>query len=64
MAVPYDPVTGTLSFMPSVLTAAPNGRRKVEISSPHNSIFTVMASKPRAFADFDGHWAKERVIMT
>ncbi|WP_158302129.1 InlB B-repeat-containing protein [Paenibacillus mesophilus] len=59
----YDPVTGTLTFMPSVLTTAPNGKPEVAINSPHNSIYTVMASKPRAFADMGGHWAKADVEL-
>jgi hypothetical protein len=62
-AVLYGPVTGTLTFMPSVLTTAPNGKPEVAISSPHNSIYAVMASKPRTFADMSGHSAKADVEL-
>ncbi|TVY05564.1 S-layer homology domain-containing protein [Paenibacillus cremeus] len=52
----------TLRFIPSVI--ANNGSRAViTIHSPHNSIYTVVQTKPPVFADLQHHWAQGDVEL-
>ena len=60
-AVLFDPATGTLSFVPAVTAARADGTPEITIKAPHNSIYAIMASAHKSFADLDGHWAKAHV---
>ncbi len=62
-AVRYDPVAGTVSFVPAVLALRQDGKREIAISSPKDGIYAVLATSSAAFADLDGHWAKQDVEL-
>jgi YVTN family beta-propeller protein len=63
MAVHYDPVTKTISFIPSVHAVRSDGKQEVVMMSPHNSMYTVIDAGGKTFADLSGHWAKADVEL-
>lgn len=55
-AVLYDPITGTFTFVPSVVERV-HGQTYVHIMRNGNSIYAVISGKI-TFADIAGHWAQ------
>ncbi|MFC4302451.1 S-layer homology domain-containing protein [Cohnella boryungensis] len=62
-AVLYDPATRTFSFVPAVTGARADGKTEISIKVPHNSIYAILESDRRSFADLSGHWAKADVEL-
>ena len=56
--VMYDPVTQTLSFIPSLINTRPDGTKEATLFSPHNSLYLVIETDGKTFADIQGHWAQ------
>ncbi|MEF3303632.1 S-layer homology domain-containing protein [Paenibacillus sp. GYB003] len=61
-AVRIDPVTGEMHFVPAVF-ATTNGRTEVRMMRQGNSVYAVAETKPRTFADLQGHWAKADIEL-
>jgi len=60
-AVVVEPATGEMSFVPAIFEAA-DGTTIVTIKRNGNSIYTVVGLN-RAFADLEGHWAKNDIEL-
>ncbi|MBP1991013.1 S-layer homology domain-containing protein [Paenibacillus eucommiae] len=60
-AVRIDPLTGDVSFVPSVFTTT-NGMTEVRIFRPGNSLYAVAQTK-KSFADLQGHWSQTDVEL-
>ncbi|MDQ0091095.1 hypothetical protein J2T12_004521 [Paenibacillus anaericanus] len=56
----YDPISGTLSYVPALFEVNADGTTTVTIKSTTNGIFTV-ASNPLTFSDITAHWAKKEI---
>jgi N-acetylmuramoyl-L-alanine amidase len=52
----YDPATGEFSFIPATFS---NG--VATLKSTHNSIYTVIETEAKSFADLADHWSKKDV---
>jgi hypothetical protein len=63
MAVHYDPVTKTVSFIPSVHAVRTDGKQEVVMMSTHNSMYTVIDTSGKTFTDLSGHWSKADVEL-
>lgn len=61
-AVRIDPVTGELYFVPAVFETG-EGQTEVRMMRQGNSIYAVAETKPRSFADLQGHWAKAEIEL-
>ncbi|RKN80721.1 S-layer homology domain-containing protein [Paenibacillus ginsengarvi] len=61
-AVRIDPVTGELHFVPAVFATA-NGQTEVRMMRQGNSVYAVVETKPKTFADLQGHWAKADIEL-
>ncbi|CAH1213921.1 hypothetical protein PAECIP111892_03931 [Paenibacillus auburnensis] len=61
-AVSFDPVTGKISFVPSVFTTKADGTTEVAIKRNSNSYYTVVQST-KTFEDITGHWAKSAIDL-
>ncbi|WP_277471315.1 MULTISPECIES: S-layer homology domain-containing protein [unclassified Paenibacillus] len=61
-AVSFDPVTGKLSFVPSVFTTQADGTTAVTIKRNSNSYYTVVQSS-KTFGDITSHWAKSAIDL-
>lgn len=60
-AVWVDPADGRLHFVPSRFDTR-NGTTEVTMKSPHNSVYTVVASNV-SFEDVAGHWAQDEIEL-
>nr|WP_249866419.1 S-layer homology domain-containing protein [Paenibacillus konkukensis] len=60
-AVMIDPASGEMTFVPATFQAA-DGKTKVTISRPGNSIYSVVQFS-KSFADMKDHWAKDDVEL-
>ncbi|MEK3910535.1 S-layer homology domain-containing protein [Paenibacillus sp. FSL H7-0331] len=57
----YNPVTGTMTFVPTLFTS--NGSSfMATIKRPGNSIYTVVQAN-KTFADLNGHWAQADIEL-
>ncbi|MNC27885.1 Endo-1,4-beta-xylanase A precursor [compost metagenome] len=61
-AVSFDPVTGKISFVPSLFTTKADGTTEVTIKRNSNSYYTVVQST-KTFGDITGHWAKSAIDL-
>jgi pectate lyase/pectin methylesterase-like acyl-CoA thioesterase len=61
-AVLYNPETGSFSFVPAIIKVA-NGKTTVTVKRPGNSMYTVVETSAKAFADLNSHWAKADVEL-
>jgi hypothetical protein len=61
-AVLFDPASSTISYVPSVVTTV-NGKSEVTIYTAHNSIYTIVETKPKIFEDVVNHWAKQDIDL-
>lgn len=61
-AVRIDPVTGELHFVPASFETA-DGQTAVRMLRQGNSVYTVVETKPKSFADLQGHWAKADIEL-
>lgn len=57
----YDPITGSLSFVPSVFSTV-DGITRATLKRNSNSIYMIVASN-RSFEDTEGHWAKSDIEL-
>lgn|GEM_PF-1689004 len=60
-AVWFDPVSRTMHYVPGVIKERKDGKPEMIMRVPHNSIYAVMASSGKSFADLEGHWARKAV---
>nr|WP_246320408.1 S-layer homology domain-containing protein [Paenibacillus qinlingensis] len=58
----YDPITGEISFVPTVLTVNSDGTTDANIKRNGNSIYAVITSF-KSFDDIKGHWAKSDIEL-
>jgi len=58
IAVVYDPVGQTFSFVPAVRATGREGPQEMSMKVPHNSVYAVMEAGNKSFADLAGHWAQ------
>ena len=56
----YDPETGEVSFVPTILSSA-NGKTVATLKRNSNSIYTVAEVDAKSFEDLAGHWAQAEV---
>ncbi|OXM84341.1 S-layer homology domain-containing protein [Paenibacillus rigui] len=63
IAIQYDPVTGTVSYIPTHLSSRADGSKEAVMKAPHYSIYAVIETKDRSFTDMMGHWAKQDVEL-
>lgn len=61
-AVTFDPATGKISFVPSLITSKADGTTEVTIKRNSNSYYTVVKSS-KTFGDITGHWAKSAIEL-
>nr|WP_157276588.1 pectinesterase family protein [Paenibacillus sp. Soil766] len=61
-AVMYDPATGSMSFVPAAITVV-DGVTTVVLKRPGNSIYTIVQTTPKQFADLKGHWSETDVEL-
>ncbi len=61
IAVLYNLITRTFSFVPAVTTTREDGKTEMLIKVPHNSIYTIVETGHRSFSDIQGHWAKSNI---
>jgi fibronectin type 3 domain-containing protein len=57
----YNPVTGTMSFVPATFSTS-DGITTASIKRPGNSIYTVVESA-KTFEDLKGHWSQADVEL-
>ncbi|MFF2017615.1 S-layer homology domain-containing protein [Paenibacillus sp. NPDC058177] len=60
VALLYDPVKGTFSYVPAVFTVE-NGVTKVTVKSSSANGIIAIALHPVTFTDVTGHWAKAEI---
>lgn len=58
----YDPITGDISFVPTVFTVNSDGTTDANIKRNGNSIYSVITSF-KSFDDIKGHWAKSDIEL-
>ncbi|WP_028552332.1 X2-like carbohydrate binding domain-containing protein [Paenibacillus sp. UNC451MF] len=63
IAVHYDPLANTVSYIPTHLATRDDGKKEAVMKVPHYSIYAVIDTEDRSFADLNGHWAKQDVEL-
>lgn len=58
----YDPITGGISFVPTVFKVNSDGTTDANIKRNGNSIYSVITSF-KSFDDIKGHWAKSDIEL-
>ncbi|WP_157264911.1 S-layer homology domain-containing protein [Paenibacillus oryzisoli] len=58
----YDPITGDISFVPTVFTVNSDGTTNANIKRNGNSIYSVITTF-KSFDDIKGHWAKSDIEL-
>lgn len=59
-ALVYDPVKGSLDFVPAFVRKE-SSTSYADVKAPHNSIYTIVDSPLKTFADIQGHSAKNDI---
>ena len=63
IAVHYDPLADTVSYIPTRLATRDDGKKEAVMKVPHYSIYAVVDTEDRSFTDLNGHWANQDVEL-